>query len=116
MNKDLKAYLDKEDSELRSIFRFPTSGPCEIDDLLNFIKLVREELNYTPEYNFIRMINNETGEVRQCDATDEGFNALCDIIDNEPYLEAVIFEGNTNYIRTLKIYLDQIKKLFKPKN
>jgi hypothetical protein len=99
LKKELKKFLDKEDTRLLYDFRWaPNSG----NEFLEFMKLVREELNYTPEYDFIRMINHKTGEVKQCDATEEGYNALCTILTfDEPYLESVKFEGNKNYVERL---------------
>jgi hypothetical protein len=56
------------------------------------------------EENRIRMINNETGEVRECDATDEGYNILKEILreDVEKYNNFdFTFEGNTEYVEML---------------
>jgi hypothetical protein len=93
MNQELKKYLDKEDSKLLFDFRW---GPVSGDEFLKFIKLVREELNYHGNFNFIRMINRETGEVKEVSATEEGYNALNALIEIK-HLDDITFEGNKHY-------------------
>lgn len=101
MKDELKKYLDKEDKELLAHFRWSTSARELFKDFMN---LVREELNYYPNYNFIRMINNETGEVKQTNACEEGFEDLYKLIENN-YLEHITFEGNEYYVKKLSEHL-----------
>lgn len=56
---------------------------------------------------FIRMINTETGEVRQTNACDAGYNALSNLIKTEPYVMHVVFEGNEFFVEKLNSDLRQ---------
>lgn len=110
MKEELKNFLGKEDSYLLQDFKWGNDGANQFS---KFMHLIREELNYKIEYNFIRMINNETGEVRECNATDECLKALYEIILDEPYIEHVTFEGNSKYVSYLENYKQIVEKSLK---